>query len=134
MLAWVWPSLPERVPTHFNAAGEPDAWGSPITLVVLLGVSVGLWLGLTILQRFPHLYNFPWPITESNAAEQYRLMRSLLIWLKAELTWLFAYLTWGAVQTARGEVDGLNPLFLPIVIGGIIGTVILFLTRAARAR
>lgn len=26
MAAAAWPDLPERLPTHFNAAGEPDGW------------------------------------------------------------------------------------------------------------
>lgn len=48
------PRLPARIPTHFNAAGEANAWGSPSTLWILLGVQVlvcGLllampWVGL----------------------------------------------------------------------------------------
>ena len=31
------PNLPARIPTHFNAAGVADGWGSPDTLWVLLG-------------------------------------------------------------------------------------------------
>ena len=31
------PNLPRCIPTHFNAAGAPNGWGSPDTLWVLLG-------------------------------------------------------------------------------------------------
>jgi uncharacterized membrane protein len=31
------PTLPRLIPTHFNAAGEPNSWGSPNTLWLLLG-------------------------------------------------------------------------------------------------
>ena len=24
--AWLWPDVPARIPTHFGAGGEPDAW------------------------------------------------------------------------------------------------------------
>jgi uncharacterized membrane protein len=34
------PRLPARIPTHFNAAGEANGWGSPDTLWMLLGVQV----------------------------------------------------------------------------------------------
>ena len=34
------PKLPRSIPTHFNAAGEPNGWGSPDTLWILLGVQV----------------------------------------------------------------------------------------------
>jgi len=34
------PSLPSRIPTHFNFAGEPDQWGSPHMLWILLVLQV----------------------------------------------------------------------------------------------
>lgn len=45
-LAYVWNSLPETIPTHFNAAGEPDGWGSKNTLIY---VSAFLGLGIYLL-------------------------------------------------------------------------------------
>jgi hypothetical protein len=32
-----WPSLPEELPTHFDAAGSPDGWGGCWTAVLLTG-------------------------------------------------------------------------------------------------
>ena len=34
------PNLPSRIPVHFNLAGQPNGWGSPNTLWVLLGFQV----------------------------------------------------------------------------------------------
>jgi uncharacterized membrane protein len=39
--AWYWPALPERVASHFDAAGRPDGWSSR-------GSFVGLMLGMTV--------------------------------------------------------------------------------------
>ncbi|MBX6351673.1 MAG: SdpI family protein [Clostridia bacterium] len=39
--AYVYPRLPERVPTHWNLYGQPDAWGSPIA-VIAFGLSLPL--------------------------------------------------------------------------------------------
>ena len=51
------PHLPSRIPVHFNLAGQPDGWGSPHTLWVLLGSQVliaGLLLSMSIWgRRFP---------------------------------------------------------------------------------
>lgn len=33
--AYLFPSLPYRVPTHFNASGEVDAWGHKSTIFLL---------------------------------------------------------------------------------------------------
>lgn len=38
--AWYWPRLPERVASHFDAAGRPDGWSTR-------GSFVGLMLGMT---------------------------------------------------------------------------------------
>jgi len=55
------PELPQRIPTHFNAAGEPNGWGSPDTLWTLLGVQIlvsVIFLGVPYLgQRFPQTVN-----------------------------------------------------------------------------
>lgn len=49
--------LPERIPVHFNAAGQPNGWGSPHTLWVLLFFQVlvtGVLLFIPFLgRRFP---------------------------------------------------------------------------------
>lgn len=34
------PNLPRRIPVHFNGAGQPNGWGSPNTLWVLLAFQV----------------------------------------------------------------------------------------------
>ena len=52
LTAAVYPSLPERIPTHWNAAGEIDGWSAkpmtflmPAVMVVMLGIlSVVPWL------------------------------------------------------------------------------------------
>ena len=53
--------LPARIPTHFNAAGEADGWGSPNTLWILLLSQVlvgGLFLVIPLLaRRFPATFN-----------------------------------------------------------------------------
>ncbi len=50
--AWIYQSLPEQIPTHFNIDGAPDQWGhrsSIWTLVSILGV---VSLGVYLLVRF----------------------------------------------------------------------------------
>lgn len=139
LAAWVlvaraWPDLPAEIPTHFDYAGRPDAWGDGAWILVPPIVSLAFWFGLTLVQRIPHHYNFPWKIAPENAATQYRLMRSMVIWLKAQLTWTFAYLVWASIRTAHGEGTGLNAAFLPIFLVAITLTLGVFITRAARAR
>lgn len=36
LAAWALPRQPERVPVHWNAAGQPDRWGSPAQALLVL--------------------------------------------------------------------------------------------------
>jgi uncharacterized membrane protein len=134
MVALFWSGLPARVPTHFDWSGRADAWGNKSTLLILPGVSLVLYLMLTIVNRYPHTFNYPWPITAQNAAEQYRLARSLLAWLKVEVIILFTLLEWVTIQTALGHANGLGVIFLPITTILILGTLAFYFYFAYRAR
>jgi uncharacterized membrane protein len=46
--AYVWPMLPDRVPTHWNMQGHADAFGPKITNVVLLPMIMLVFVGLMI--------------------------------------------------------------------------------------
>lgn len=48
--AWALPRLPERIPVHWNLAGEADGFGAPWPHAVLLpAVGLGLWALLLVL-------------------------------------------------------------------------------------
>ena len=93
-----------------------------------------MYIGLTILNRYPHIFNYPVEITEQNAVRQYEIARSLLCALKAEIVWIFTYIEWRTIQVASDQAVGLSPLFLPILLVLIFGTIGLSLFRAYRAR
>ena len=45
-----YPDLPDKIPTHFNARGEPDAWSSKtwINLLILPIGQIGLYILITV--------------------------------------------------------------------------------------
>ncbi|MGI6679205.1 MAG: DUF1648 domain-containing protein [Dehalobacterium sp.] len=133
-LIYYWPILPSTIPTHFNASGVPDSWGGKSTLLLLPVGALVMYVLFFVINFFPHIYNYPWPITEKNARAQYRLARSLLGWMKAEIIWLFLYITWVTVLVALGRQDGMGPAFIFVSLGVIFGTVGVYFFRAARAR
>jgi hypothetical protein len=134
ILAQAWSALPARVPQHFGAGGQPDGWGSKATLWLFPGISVGISLLLTIVNRFPHTFNYPWPITEQNAEAQYVLARTLLSAMKVEIVGLMTYLEWTTIKVALGQSAGLGALFLPIFLGVMVATTGLYFARARQAR
>jgi uncharacterized membrane protein len=123
MLSLAWSNLPALVPTHFGPSGQADAWGDKRSILILPAMSVILYLMLTVTSRYPHKFNYLWPITAQNAREQYRLARLLLVWLKAEMIILFTFLIWATIRVALGQAEGLGFVFLPIVLGVMFGTI-----------
>lgn len=134
MLILFWPTLPSSVPSHFDVSGVVDAWSDKKVSLIYPAVSVILYAGLTVLSWYPHIFNYAWPITEQNAQWQYQLARSLLAWLKVEIIVLLTWLEWLTIRVALGQANGLSPLFLPIILVIIFGTIGVYLYQAYRAR
>jgi hypothetical protein len=126
--------IPDRIPRHFGASGDPDAWGDKSLLLWLTGLNVLLYAGMTVGSRFPHRFNYPWPITHQNASQQYRLARRLLMAVKGAVAWIFTYITYATVQTASGEAEGLGAGFLPFALGITFVPVAAYFVLAYRCR
>ena len=127
-------NIRDRIPSHFGTSGEADAWGSKSLLLLLGGINVLLYAGLTVASRFPHKYNYPWPITEENARRQYELARTLICVLKVATTSIFTYITYMALETAAGNAQGLGTAFLPIILGGTFIPIGIYFVIPFRAR
>lgn len=134
ILARTWSMLPEVVPTHFGISGAPDAWGDKSSLLLLPAISILLYLTMTILGRFPGIYNYPVTITESNYVIQYYLARSLLAWIKAEIVWLFVWLNWLTIQTSLGHIAGLGWVAMPIILIITFVTIVVYFQQAWQSR
>lgn len=84
-----WPSLPAVMPQHIGVSGTVDAWNTKQYMALFFtGVTLAMYLLLTIASLFPGWYNYPVKITDANAAYVYRLGRNLMQWLKVGITWL----------------------------------------------
>jgi uncharacterized membrane protein len=94
-------SLPDMVAMHFNLNGEPDGYSHKSGIWALPIVSAILWLLLSIINQFPHAFNFPYALNSSNIERQYkmaqRFMRIVKIWVC--IIFLFAIHT--TIQTSQ---------------------------------
>jgi uncharacterized membrane protein len=114
-LAWRWPDLPDRIPSHWNATGEVDGWSTPSSLLLLVATLVVSVVGLTVLNRYPHVFNYFGKITAGNARRQYRLGRSQITTLKLLIAVTFG---WIIVVGFDSDSSGLGPIFLVTVSAG----------------
>ncbi|CAH1199014.1 hypothetical protein PAECIP111893_01208 [Paenibacillus plantiphilus] len=124
-----WTDLPETIPIHFDGHGNADGWGSRAFLLFMPLLTIVLFIGLSLLSKIPHKFNYLRPITAQNAAHQYRTAKSLLSWIKVELVILFGYLQWSTIQNAAGHSSGLGIWLLPVTLIVIFGTVIIHIVR-----
>lgn len=125
------PGLPDRVPGHYDASGTVDRWGSKMELLMLPAVAIGLWIMMTALEKFPHTFNYM-NLREDNVEAQYRNGQLLLNVLKNESVLLFGYLIFQGIRVATGAAEGLSILFMPIFLGIIFGSMIIFIIRMFR--
>lgn len=143
LLCWItWAALygpnrlPDRVPTHFDAAGSPNAWGSPSGMILLPAIAVGLYLLMSLVARFPGAFNYPVRTTPQNIARLRDVTLDMIAWLKTELICLFTLLQWLFIQAARTNNGHLFPLIPPFFIAAILATVgwhFIAMFRVARA-
>ena len=128
----VWNTLPEQVPIHFNGKGEVDGWGGRVVIWLLPTISLFLWFGLTIMERVPHLFNYPIEITEKNAVFQYKNARMMSLFLKVEIILILLYTSWESVHVAMGYEGGLGRAELPILLILTLGSIAFFVIRSVR--
>lgn len=128
-----WNLLPDSVPVHFNLIGQPDAWGDRTDLLLLFGLSVLFYFGLTFLGRYPEKFNYPWQINERNAERQYALARNFIKVIKCESVWLFTIISLKIIGVALGSATGLGYLFVPLVVTITSATIIAYFIIASRS-
>lgn len=122
--------LPDIIPRHFNAAGEPDGFSQKNIIWALSGIGLAMYIGLFFLNKYPHILNYPTEITEENAERQYRLATKLIRTLNMLISATIFYLGYSTIQTALNKQDGLGTLFLPILLVVISGIIVIYMSNA----
>lgn len=115
--------LPEKIPTHFDAAGNPNGWGSSSALLLLPAMAVGLYLLITITAQFPAAFKFPVPVTAENRQRLEALTLRMIAWIKIELVCLFTWIQWFILSAVRQGHGTLSPVLVPLFLIAIFATV-----------
>ena len=83
----------DKIPTHFDFAGNPDGWGSKSTVFVLLGATIFLYVLLTVCMFFPKMCNIPVKVTDENRARIFSYVINMLLLTKLLIVGCFFYMT-----------------------------------------
>jgi uncharacterized membrane protein len=125
--------LPETVPTHFNFKGQPDAYGSKISLLFVPIISLILTVGMTWLNCYPEIFNYPVKITEENAEKQYKNAQTAIRWLKVAVNMIFSLITWAIFVSANLSVSTQLAWLLPIIVFLPLLVMIFFIRNAVKS-
>ncbi|WP_157950958.1 DUF1648 domain-containing protein [Peribacillus acanthi] len=128
-----WVDLPDSIPTHFGADGKPDDWGSKHTIWFLTAIGILTWIGMSVLERYPHIYNYM-NLTPENIEKQYKMGRILVNSLKNGMIFLFSYIQWIVIQVIEGSTVGLGSWFVPSTLLITFGTVFGFILYSLKKK
>jgi uncharacterized membrane protein len=126
-----WSAIPARIPVHFDAGGNPNAWGAKNMLLFLLATTVVVAIVLTMAESRQRLINIPMKVDRDSPAVR-QLLRSMVIAMKAVITVSFVWIVDLTMRTAVGEANGLGRGFLPVFLGGIFAPLIYYLVKLHR--
>ena len=84
VLISIWSRIPDTVPTHFNAAGVADSYGSNLAFEPVLAAFLLLFLSL--MERIPAIWNFPVAVTEENRERLYKIAMIMMGGIKVLVT------------------------------------------------
>ncbi|MEG0472485.1 MAG: DUF1648 domain-containing protein [Solibacillus sp.] len=111
-----WSVLPAEVPAHFNAVGEVDRWGSKYELLILPVIAIFITFFMELIERYPHVHNYPERLCEANVRAFYLNSRQMLNYMKNIINMLFAFLVYESIEISIGEYTALGLPFALILI------------------
>jgi uncharacterized membrane protein len=121
-------SLPETIPSHFNAQGEVDGYSSRSSIWLLMVISTIMAVGMYVLTKYPHIHNYLVEITEENAARNYKMSCRLLRFVNLFTTLIMLYIVYSIIEKAAGNDIFLESSFMYIIIiFSVIMPLILFI-------
>jgi uncharacterized membrane protein len=114
---WVYAESPKQIATHFNAKGQPDDFGNKITVLLLPLFSTFTFVGMTLINQYPHTFNYPAKITAENMEQHYRAAMRLIRWLKISIVLVFLLIAYAMYLSSRqNEASGIVEWILPIIL------------------
>ena len=113
-----WKNIPDMIPGHYNIAGEIDKYSSKNSIWILIVVQILLFTMMSVLERFPNIWNTGVKITEENRERVYTNLRNMQTYLKMMIMIYFSYMTFQSI--GGGNLHSMSIfIFLVLVFGGM---------------
>ena len=126
LIIWMIHQAPDIVPTHFDASGKPNAYGSPSGIAIPCIIITVVAIGLMVTAYFPRHINMPFKIT--NIQQVKLAIRSVRV---MGITLLLMALAIAYMMLGMGSP---SPIPIFAVIGLITVVIILFTILIYKAK
>lgn len=133
-LIYIWDTLPNEVPAHFNASGEVDRWGSKYELLILPIIGLLMAVLMQFIEKFPESHNYPSRLNENNVKEFYLLSRKMANAIKNITLFIFALMLFQSVSIALEWGNPLGKWLLPIIILSVLIPIVLGIIKQRKIR
>ncbi|MEO6131511.1 MAG: DUF1648 domain-containing protein [Saprospiraceae bacterium] len=131
----IYDNLPDIIPTHFNGMGQINNYGDKMTLFFLPVICSMIFISFSVLNRYPHKYNYPVKITPENALAQYTNATRMLRFLKLTIGIIFFLVVYMVVHAIKnGNSEEITIWMLPLVFVLIISPITYFLFKAIKLK
>lgn len=121
--AITWMKSPDIIPTHYNALGIADGYGSKNMNLILVPITLAIYGGLFFLGKHPEFHNYPKKVTDENRDKLYNMSTTLVKVLNIEVTAIFLY------QAATTGKESIGTMFLPLTMVIIFATLGVFIYK-----
>ena len=121
--------LPDIIPIHFDTQGRINGYGNKIVIVILPIIGTVIFMFITILNKHPHIFNYPVTITNKNREFQSKNATRMLRCLKVSISLLFCLSALDIYLSGIKKTTGINGTFLIFAIALINISVIYFIRK-----
>jgi uncharacterized membrane protein len=95
--------LPEVIPSHFSLSGKADGFRDKTSIFFLPLIATIIYIGMTLINRHPHLYNYLSPVTSENAQGIYTSATRMIRVLKLIIIVIMSGVVTMIIKTALGN-------------------------------
>lgn len=113
-----WSDIPDKIPMHYDWAGNIDRWGNKGEIVFLTFITWFLYLMITVLEQMPNIWNTGVKVTEANKESVYRVLKYMIKSLKLIMVIDLTYITINTLM-GRNLPEWFTFAFLILVFGDL---------------
>lgn len=116
MTIYLFIHLPTVIPIHFHLKGNISRSESKNIIWLFPAIATLLIFGLTLLNKYPHRFNYPVNITEQNAERQYSMATQLIRVIKCSIVLVFIFCVVEIETAAKNKSMPYKGWEIPVIL------------------